>query len=390
METIAVAPVATPVQPQASAPQAPQENGAERPFEHALKQELTKPETAKAKAERADAEKPQAAKAVAPAKPQPTDVSALSPELAAMLESAGLVDGEEPLNGAETAELADALAGQDAADPLATAMPAELPVQPLMAPPTARVESTLVALAQERQVETTALELKTREDLPQSGAAQPEGLDDAAAQATSHDTKPEAPSTLLAALAERTTTTETSAFSGPSGSTLDSLASASFVGRWTQAQATSAEAAAAAPASARIDTPIGEKGWGAAFQQKIIWLVDRQQQSAELHVNPPHLGPVDVVLNMSEDGATLAFSSPHAAVREAIEASLGDLRESLEERGLSLGEAFVSADSKEAREQLQGEARQGGRQNRGGSVEAMVAETLPAPRIQRGLVDLFA
>ena len=61
-----------------------------------------------------------------------------------------------------------------------------------------------------------------------------------------------------------------------------------------------------------------ERAAGAsAFSQRVVWLVDRQQQSAELHVNPPpHLGPVEVMLNLKDDGAHIAFCSPHAAVRD--------------------------------------------------------------------------
>lgn len=153
--------------------------------------------------------------------------------------------------------------------------------------------------------------------------------------------------------------------------------------------------------TARIDTPLGAAGWGDAFQQKIMFLVDRHQQSAELHINPPHLGPVDIMLNLTNDTASLAFVSPHAAVREAIQASLPDLQTALNQRGMEMAQAMVSADSSSAREQFSQAAAEAGsgngsrdggsRQGRGGPATGPL--TIDAPRravAARGLVDIFA
>ncbi len=183
--------------------------------------------------------------------------------------------------------------------------------------------------------------------------------------------------------------------SAPSATTvtqsLEALSSAALASKWTAGPQSNSASGAHASASARIDTPIGTDGWGNAFSQKVVWLVDRQQQSAELHVNPPHLGPVDVVLNLTDDGARVAFCSPHAAVRDAIEASLADLRNALAERGLSLGQALVSADPGTAREQLQGD---NSRTQQRSSVDVgdsgVVTETQLLRPVRRGLVDIFA
>ncbi len=173
-------------------------------------------------------------------------------------------------------------------------------------------------------------------------------------------------------------------------SSLDALSSAALVSKWTAAPQAN-NVTAAHTASARIDTPVGSEGWGDAFTQKVVWLVDRHQQSAELHVNPPHLGPVEVVLNVSDDGARIAFCSPHASVREAIEASLADLRSALSERGLSLGQTLVSADPGNAREQLRDESAQAAQRSSGDSVDRGVTTEVQSVRaVRRGLVDIFA
>ncbi len=91
-----------------------------------------------------------------------------------------------------------------------------------------------------------------------------------------------------------------------------------------------------------IAAPLGSSAWPDEFSQKISWVSTQQNQVAELHLNPPDLGPMSVVLTVSDNQATALFSSPHSAVREAIENALPRLRESLAENGIMLGNATVS------------------------------------------------
>lgn len=91
-----------------------------------------------------------------------------------------------------------------------------------------------------------------------------------------------------------------------------------------------------------LATPLTHPAWGDEFSQKITWMATQHTQSAELHLNPPQLGPLDVVLKMNGDQATAMFTSPHAAVREAIEQALPKLREMLADNGIMLGNAMVS------------------------------------------------
>lgn len=92
-----------------------------------------------------------------------------------------------------------------------------------------------------------------------------------------------------------------------------------------------------------VNTPVNQQRWGDEFSQKITWLASAGvDQSAELHLNPPQLGPLDVVLKVSGDQATALFTSPHAAVREAIEQALPKLRDMLSDNGITLGNTTVS------------------------------------------------
>ena len=91
-----------------------------------------------------------------------------------------------------------------------------------------------------------------------------------------------------------------------------------------------------------IVTPLGNGGWADEFSQKISWMSTQQNHVAELHLNPPDLGPLDVVLKVSDDQATALFASPHGAVRDAVENALPKLREMLADNGIMLGNATIS------------------------------------------------
>lgn len=106
-----------------------------------------------------------------------------------------------------------------------------------------------------------------------------------------------------------------------------------------------APSAAAPAATVAVESRVASPGWGAELGQKVVWLASQQQQVAHINVTPPQLGPIEIRLNLAHDQASATFVSPHAAVRDAIEAALPRLREMLAESGLTLGNVDVSAHS---------------------------------------------
>lgn len=110
-----------------------------------------------------------------------------------------------------------------------------------------------------------------------------------------------------------------------------------------QNTAASIAAPAIQPVQVTINAPVTQDKWGDEFSQKITWLASsNKDQTAELHLNPPQLGPLDVVIKVSGDQATALFTSPHAAVRDAIEQAMPKLREMMADNGIMLGNATVS------------------------------------------------
>lgn len=151
-------------------------------------------------------------------------------------------------------------------------------------------------------------------------------------------------------------------------------------------------ATAIATTHPQINMPVGATGWDAELGQKVVWMINDKQHVAELRVNPPELGPLDIKLTIDDHQTTAVFASPHSAVREAVESALPRLREVLAESGIMLGNASVTADSPR-----DGSAYTPQRQSPSApaepiadSLSARTRHPTPASARGRGLVDLFA
>jgi flagellar hook-length control protein FliK len=68
-----------------------------------------------------------------------------------------------------------------------------------------------------------------------------------------------------------------------------------------------------------LNTPVGSAQWGEDFNTKVTWVATQHEQSAEIHLNPPHLGPIDIILKISGDQATALFVSPGISIIIIIE-----------------------------------------------------------------------
>jgi flagellar hook-length control protein FliK len=154
--------------------------------------------------------------------------------------------------------------------------------------------------------------------------------------------------------------------------------------------------AAAGAATDRLAARVGTAAWNQQVSQKIVWMVAGEEQTASLTLNPPDLGPMQVVLSISNDQTSVAFSSNQLEVRQALENALPRLREMMSESGIALGNATVDAGMPDGREAQQQAGRGNGAAGRGGAGDAGGVDTgaVPVPRTrplgERGMVDTFA
>ncbi len=146
------------------------------------------------------------------------------------------------------------------------------------------------------------------------------------------------------------------------------------------------------PIQLSVDKPLAHSAWADEFSQKITWVATQHGQSAELHLNPPQLGPLDVLIKVNGDQATALFTSPHAAVRDAIEQALPKLREMLADNGIMLGNASVSDQSSRDQQPKQTD-QQHKREDWQAKMDQAILVSSPQARSgyqHQGLVDTFA
>ena len=155
-----------------------------------------------------------------------------------------------------------------------------------------------------------------------------------------------------------------------------------------------AAAAVAVPAD-KLTGRVGSPAWDQQLGQKVVWMAAGGDQSATLTLNPPDLGPVQVVLTVTNDQADAAFMSAQPEVRQALEAAMPRLREMMSEAGIAFGSATVSAGTPEQQDQGNREA-SGGRRGNGQGSGVAGGEIAIAPatggrsRPSLSAVDTFA
>ncbi len=143
----------------------------------------------------------------------------------------------------------------------------------------------------------------------------------------------------------------------------------------------------------QINAYPGRAGWDQAISQKIVWMVGAAEQTATLTLNPPDLGPLQVVINVRNDMADTTFISGNAEVRQALQDGMANLREKMAESGIQLGQANVNSGDRPKQEFQQAIL------NQKSSEFNRIDSTLPTEttmqkgsvgRINNGLVDTFA
>lgn len=144
-----------------------------------------------------------------------------------------------------------------------------------------------------------------------------------------------------------------------------------------------------------VATHLGRAGWPDEVGQKLTWMAGTNRQQADLVLNPPQLGRIEVTMRFEGDQLSASFASPHAAVRESLENSMVRLREVLADAGITLAHTHVGAESRHDSKFMHP-----GHQDRPADRGDAQLATLPGAEMgiapawrsgsSRGMVDLFA
>ncbi|GEA11708.1 flagellar hook-length control protein FliK [Alteromonas sp. KUL49] len=82
------------------------------------------------------------------------------------------------------------------------------------------------------------------------------------------------------------------------------------------------------------------------LSEKIRWMVNARNAMAEIRLDPPELGSMQVRVNVSGEAATVNFVVQSQHAKDALADTMPKLREMLQEQGISLGESTVQQDSR--------------------------------------------
>jgi flagellar hook-length control protein FliK len=145
----------------------------------------------------------------------------------------------------------------------------------------------------------------------------------------------------------------------------------------------------------QISVAVQHPQWTQQLGDRVQWMVGQNLQQAEIHLNPPELGALQVHIQLHGDQANVSFSSPHAVVRDALDAAIPRLRDMMHHSGLTLGDVNVSGQAL-AQHQSRDPNPQQGQHARGhgrgvtDEPQAIVATTSLQHLSPKGMVDIYA
>jgi flagellar hook-length control protein FliK len=114
-------------------------------------------------------------------------------------------------------------------------------------------------------------------------------------------------------------------------------------GEWAAAQAAVRGQSEADKLQALVlERTVADPEWKQELGDRITWMTRNSLAAAELKVNPPQMGPVEVRINLNQDQMNIVFASQNAAVREALEAAIPRLRDMLGAQQLNLTHVDIS------------------------------------------------
>ncbi|RUM31727.1 MAG: flagellar hook-length control protein FliK [Alteromonas sp.] len=133
--------------------------------------------------------------------------------------------------------------------------------------------------------------------------------------------------------------------------------------------------------------------------EKIRWMVNARNTMAEIRLDPPELGSMQVRVNVAGDAASVSFVVQSQQAKDALADAMPKLRDMLSEQGIELGDAQVRKDNSSGQEngqQLAGNSHQGqGAGNRGENdglddTDGMRVIEQSISRADKGGIDFYA
>ncbi len=131
----------------------------------------------------------------------------------------------------------------------------------------------------------------------------------------------------------------------------------------------------------------GDAAWGRELGERVGFLLHNNMKQAEIRLDPPHLGKLEIQLQVQDDKAVVHIQTQTAQTRDLVDASLLRLRDALQDAGYSQVDVNVSQRNQSMAGQDGGDGR--GFAGQGGGDGPADAETVP-PGMSRHEIELTA
>jgi flagellar hook-length control protein FliK len=155
---------------------------------------------------------------------------------------------------------------------------------------------------------------------------------------------------------------------------------------------------------ATMALPLNHPDWNAELANKLQLMHQQNMPAAELQINPAHLGPISIKIELNNDQTTISFTAQHQQVKEAIEASIPKLRDMLGGEQLNLVNVNISqqqSDQKPAQGYFQMGAGQGNGNGSGrytdaenstntATIDTVSPANESSTNVSNGLLNIFA
>ena len=92
-----------------------------------------------------------------------------------------------------------------------------------------------------------------------------------------------------------------------------------------------------------IQSSLSSPEWSREAGHVVRMMVTEKVSEAEIRIDPPELGPIDVALKVDGDSTTITFTANSPETRSLLEFHLPKLREALDAAGLHLADASVNS-----------------------------------------------
>ncbi len=149
----------------------------------------------------------------------------------------------------------------------------------------------------------------------------------------------------------------------------------------------------ATPTQIQIKQSLTGPNWSKAFIENMTTISLSNKQSAEIRLDPPDLGPIQVKIQHLQGETQIQFQVQHADVKNVVEMNLSKLREALAEQGLDNVNIELSQQGKEQDNQAAQFAQESEHQTKGAiheSIEQSAPKESQIPDSNQSAVDFFA